>query len=351
MTKQWLALFLLPALTLLHGCGWMFGDEGMFRDRSDDYRRARSLEPLQIPREFDEEAIDDSFNIPRIGDETALQGEFVLPQPEPLDENVQQESVTIQKLGEDRWILVESAPGQIWPRIRGFLNNLRLPVARADAVSGIIETGWLQPAVEGALRERYRFRIEQGVQRGTSEVYVLQADLRAGEDGWPRDSSNPEREDLMVRELAQYFADSAAASTVSMLAQQAIEASGKAFLRTDEQGRGFIWLQLPFDRAWASLGSGLEKAGFALKDWDRSKGTYWVEYQPPRDEDEEEEGFFASLLSWGDDDEVAPEPYLVHMRELQGDKPAMGITIEPTEGELGDEDRERLLKRIKNFLS
>ncbi len=344
---------ILPAAILLSlsGCSWLFGDEGTFRDRSSDYREAKIEAPLQIPAGLDDDAIGDSYAIPPISDRTSLSDKFEIPAPEPIAEDVNRDSVRINTLGEQRWILVDGAPGQVWPRLRGFLSLNQLSVQRSDAVSGIIETSWLQPELEGALRERYRLRVDQGVQRGSSEVYVLQADLRAGENDWPKISSNAEREELMTSELAQYLADSAAAVAVSMLAQQAIDSSGRITLEEGDDKQVYIKLILPFARAWASLGKALNKSGFDIDDMDRSQHIYYLHYLQ-RDEDEEEPGFFSSLFSGSDDEESTDRGMAYHVRLNESESDVMIITIERQSGETMEEgEADKLLKLIKRHIS
>ena len=345
-------ILLCLLLSGVSACGWLFGDDGMFRDRSNDYRKAEVEPPLEFPDDIDSHIIDDSYAIPPISDRTALDDEFEVPRPEPLADDVNRDSVRINTLGDQRWILVDGTPGQVWPRLRGFLSLNQLAVQRADAVSGLIDTAWLQPAGEGALRERYRIRIEQGVQRGTSEVYVLQADIRAGQDDWPAASSNAEREQIMTQELAQYLADSAAAAAVSMLAQQAIDSTGKVTLEQDASDRPFIKLILPFNRAWASVGRALSKAGYEIDDLDRSQRLYYLHYLE-RDDDDDKPGFFARLFSWGGgDDEQTDKGIAYYVRmEVQAEDTVL-IRIERQSGnpmEKGEE--EKLLKLIKRHLS
>ena len=275
----------------------------------------------------------------------------MLPRPESLSEEVDRDSVRINSLGKQRWILVDGPPGQVWPRLRGFLSLNQLAVLRADAVNGLIDTNWLQPEPEGALRERYRIRIEQGIQRGTSEVYVLHADLRAGLENWPQDSSESEREQLMIQELAQYLADSGAAASVSMLARQAIDSQGKITLQEDGAGNPLLKLTLEFGRAWASVGKALSKAGYTIDDLDRSQQTYYLHYLEAVAEDDEP-GFFASLFSWGNDDEVTDKgiAYYVHVKEQSESNIAITITRQSGKA-MHDGEAVRLLKLIKRHIS
>lgn len=336
-------MFLL-SLAAFSGCSWLMGDDGMFRDRGDDYRRAKIEPALQIPETMSGEAIDDRYAIPPISDRATLSEQFVVPRPDPLDSNVDQDAVRINKMGDAQWILVNGSPGQIWPRLRGFLNLNQLSVQRADATAGILETGWLQPVGDNALRERYRLRIEQGVQRGTSEVYVLQADIRAGQDQWPGTSSNHDRETIMVEELAQYLADSSTAA-VSMLVQQTLDSAGRVSLRETPEGEPYLNLQLPFSRAWASVGLALEKAGFTVDDLNRDQRIYYLHFI---DEDVEEPGFFARLFSAKKDQQGIP--YLVYVKEK--DSGNVLISIERQDNEkMGRDEELKRLKLIKRHLT
>ena len=47
------------------GCGWLWGDEGYFRDRSTDYLDARQTAPMQMPANVDAKRIDPLFEIER----------------------------------------------------------------------------------------------------------------------------------------------------------------------------------------------------------------------------------------------------------------------------------------------
>lgn len=340
---------IVSCLTLnLSACGWLAGDDGFFRDRGNDYRQARVESPLQLPERLSEQAIGDNYAIPPIKDRASLSQEFEVPRPEPLDEAVDRESVRINSLGQNRWILVNGSPGQVWPRLRGFLNLNQLPVQRADATSGILETAWLQPQGEGMLKERYRLRIDQGVQRGTSEVYVLQADLRDGLEGWPQRSTNSEREQLMTQELAQYLADSAAAAAVSMLAQQAIESSGRLSLIETDEHEFFLKLDLPFSRAWAGVGLALEKAGFTVDDKNREQRVYYLHYVDTEESDDKP-GFFSRLFGGRGKDELG-KPYLLYIRETDGESVLISIR-DKKDKVLDAEETKKRLKLIKKHLS
>ena len=130
-------IILISALTAVSiavsGCGWLGGDKGMFRDRGDDYRRARVEKPLQIPAELGQYEGEQDFAIPEIARSAPLAGVFEAPRPAPLDGDPNAEQVRIRALDGTSWVLVEASPGEVWPRVRQFLNTNQLYVTRADA--------------------------------------------------------------------------------------------------------------------------------------------------------------------------------------------------------------------------
>lgn len=343
---------LLPSLT---ACGWLFGDDGAFRDRSNDYRRATVTAPLRLPEGVSNQSVGDSYAIPPTDDHAALSGEFVIPRPEPMGKNDEADTVRINRLGDQQWILVDSPPGQVWPRLRAFLGLNQLAVVRSEAAAGVIETGWLQPQDSALARERYRLRIEQGVQRGSTEIYLLQASTEPGAP-WPEKSSDRAREDLMVQALAQYMADSGAAAAVSMLAQQALDSSGKVAILQSREMQPYMQLKLPYDRAWASLERALSKApGYQVNDLDRSQGLFYVHFreQSQAANSDEEPGFFARWFG-GDDGQSAAqdqhEAYLLRLQQ-QGER-EMHIRVERQDGQsLEPALIEKMLKVIKGHLA
>lgn len=359
--KKIILLATLTAASLsVSGCGWLFGDKGIFRDRGDDYRRAQVEKPMEVPPGLSKAQSDEDFAIPPIAYSAPLEGKFQVPMPEKLEGNPDTEQVKIQTFNDTSWILVEAGPGEVWPRVRQFLNTNQLQVARADAAGGVIETGWLQPRslegheAEGTARERYRFRIEQGVQRNSSEIYVLQADARSA-DNWPKVSSDRARETEMIKALSQFIADNGSTGAVSMLAQRGLDSKGKVFLSKQPGVNSYLRLDLPAERAWASLSTALPKAGFTVDDSNRATGEYWVRYTPPRDE-ERKRGWWSRFWSWvfrsGEQNVHKNVIYVVRMQSEAGSDNAVRIDVQRQDGKpLTTAIQEELLNHIKNRLS
>jgi outer membrane protein assembly factor BamC len=379
--RKALAIITVTALsTSLSGCGWLFGDDGMFRDRGNDYRTAKLEPSLQIPDGMSKTAIaSEEFGIPDAKATEPLSPEFTVPRPPKLD--VVPDSVRINKLGKQSWILADASPAELWAQVRTFLNASKLVVARAEATSGQLETAWLQPADPAQAEERYQFIIDQGVQRGTSEVRVVQATRAKSPSSWPRNSDDAGREDAMLRELAQYLADASSAGAVSMLAQRGIDDSGRLTLQPSVEGSDpSLLLKLSFERGWAALGSALERGQFAVEDQNQQQKTYWVKALPELEEEvveEEEEGWFDWLTDWSDDEDAEAESSTAKSMvvrkqpswwdwsaETAEDLPVLKVTLQmdmqdalgtirvtdANDKQLSPEQATELLARIKRYL-
>ncbi|MEH6582799.1 MAG: outer membrane protein assembly factor BamC [Halioglobus sp.] len=329
------------------GCGYLFGDNGVFRDKSEDYKKSPERAKLQLPEGKDANALQDIYVVPEIRDSLVLSGEFEVPRPTPLVAGSSDEIVRIQKLGDERWALVSMAPGQLWPQVRSFLAAAGVQVVRVDARAGLLETGWI--TLEGeSMASRFQFRIEQGVQRGNSELHVLQMNQAGDINSWPIQSNNLQQESDMLQGVAQFIANSSDSAPVSMIADQAISATGKISLQESANGHTFIRVGLSYQRAWASLAKALEASTFEISDRDRSRGEYYVSFIGP--DAEEEEGWFDWLF---DDDghPLAGQNFLVKM-DAESDS-SVAISLLPVEGAepLDVRQEQALLATIKGNIN
>jgi len=346
LTRGSRVLALVLAATL-PGCGYLFGDKGLFPDTSSDYRKARTTDILTVPEHLDGDTLAEVFVVPPVSEELLIDGKFETPRPEPLIAGELEGAVRIQRLGDENWALVSEAPGQLWPQVRAFLTQMGYQVARMDASAGTIETDWAQLA-ETEISSRFRFRIEQGVQRGTSELHVLHMYQVGDGQSWPAQSSDATLEREMLQAAAQYIADGSETMPVSMIAEQSIAATGKVTLQEDTAGEPYILLRLPAYRGWASLGLALEGSGFEIDDRDRTAGTYYTHFRGP--DAEKKRGFF-SMFSRGKKHPLAGREILIRMAEQSAD--ALVIRVDPigTERPLSLRERQELLVLIKGNIS
>lgn len=303
--------FLLAAMVAsISGCGTLFGEEGYFRDRGDDYLDAAEVKPMKLPANTNQQAVEELYAIPPIAiakpddDELTLVEGYVVPRPQPLGASAFGEHVKIQKLAEKRWILAGLPPSEIWPKVRHFLNDNGLRVVYTDAINGVIETGWLQFKEAKDTKDRYRLQMEQGVQPDSTEVHVLHLSVPSevggeGQVNWPKRSINKEREAWLLDELAAYLASQGDDSGATSLLAQTIGGDAKIDI-VDVEREPVMKMALSLTRAWATLGYAVSQQGMVRYDENANSGVYYVDQGNGNTEDEP--GFFSGLFSFGDDE-------------------------------------------------
>ncbi|GMG87216.1 outer membrane protein assembly factor BamC [Biformimicrobium ophioploci] len=285
------------------GCGALFGEEGLFRDKSNDYLRASTLPPLALPAGVETAAQEELYEVPLVADQSRQAEDFEVPRPQPLAVNVMIDRVKIQKLGTSRWVLVNQPPEEVWPQVRYFLSSAKLPLAAADASAGTLETGWLRFKDDTANKDKYRLQIEEGVQPDTTEIHVLHHSVSndmpdSVRVDWPRKSDNPEREGWMIDELSSSLAttDAGGAASASLVAR-AIggNTANKVRLAEPRGQEPYLAMALRMRRAWATVSHSLNNGAFRTHLDDSDIHIFYVSYDESR-LSEEEDGWFSGVF-------------------------------------------------------
>ena len=307
---------LLIAAVGLSGCSSLL-DASKFipwetdSELSGDYEDAIETNAITVPDDLHSDAIQQAYPIPEVAVNLAIPVTGKAPRPAPLTAGSQLDSVRLQRLGESSWAVVNVAPGQLWPQVRAFLVSSGIDVASVDAYGGLIDTAFVM-LENKSLESRFRFRVDSGVQRNTSELHVLQQNVAKDLDlmTWPQNSDDTELEQTMLRNVAQFIANSVESAPVSMMAEQAMTSGGRIALEEAISGAR-LRLDLPFNRAWAATERGFIDAGFRLDDKNRSAGLFYVTYLGP--EGEEDGGWFSWLGGSDSDDPLIGQEFQVQL--------------------------------------
>lgn len=336
-----LALAAAPAL--LGACGLWGGGDGVFRDRSGDYREARIIPPMAIPGGLDSHTIDELYVIPEAPGPAAAALDEV-PMPKPI-ETRRREGVVLQSLSDKRWILIDATPGQVWPLVRDYWTSLRIALDREDPGGGVMETAWVEMRTDRELRHKYRIVIEPGLHSGYSEIYVLHLQQPRAAPvpeaaPWPRASVSEDMETQMLRSVSQYLADRNdiyQASSASLLAGT-IEAERKANIVPGAAGGHALELRVDYERAWAQVRQALENAEVDIVEADRERSLISVRFAGAAEE--ERPGFFGRLFGRGGGAAAAPE--LGFSVRLQRAGAAVNVVAEAQEAAGAPGDAEAL---------
>ena len=272
------------------GCGW-FG----IRDRSQDYLLSEEIEPTQIPSELGASSLGQLYSIPSLEARDEQLTSFDVPRPQPASVNAFEKLVKIQSFDDERWVLINISPSELWPRLRNVLNRNGVPSSRAEGSEGVIETVWVSFSSDEENSHRFSFNVAPGVQVDSTEIRVVHNQASRGKETeavWPKTSDDDQRELDMLTLIANDLAGADNFASVSLLAQE-IGGASKVSIVTPEDASPFIFIRLGFDRSWASVLYSAERGGFTLIDQDRSKGEMLVNFTDPGTE---EKGFFSRLF-------------------------------------------------------
>lgn len=392
----------LNALTLvmvgvgLSGCGYLFGDDGYFRDRGSDYQSATVEQRMTVPPELHSKPIGDLLPVP--GEVSAGgTGKFQLPRPQGLNVSADTSDFSLQQNGGERWLLAQHAPSSIWPQVRQFLTEYQVPVERESATLGEIETAWLsfendadnalmrrllpagatgrrsgedqrmldRPAdvlpstSERGLQEtgqrinvqeqRFRLRVEPGVQSGTSEIKVLHMQRRQGsaQGDWPASSDNSNLERAVLAELEAYLNQGGGVDSVVLSTVGDAPAARRSSLDQDGAGNPVLTINSDFNRAWAAVGQALANADVLIDDLNRTAGVYYI--NPQQSAAEGKPGFFGRLFGRGESSDSPAQRTQVRLTPV-GNR--VQVTVEDSITTSSDSSEARaLLSRIHENLN
>lgn len=265
-------------------CSVLVSGCGVFQDRSQDYRAAGSIPPIQVPEDLRTLPMEPRYPIPEVArrDDAFYNPQeqgFSVPRPEPKNIEAEQARVKIQRVGERRWILVEAPTGQVWPLTQSFLSRQGVDVVRTQPATGLIETDWVQFSDDEDMKSQFRLRIEKSVRSEATEVHVEHRELpfAATPSGqWSEDPTNLARATWLMDELAQSLAASIDNRSASLLGQ-AVGGEPKAELSLLE-GEPVLRLRLDDARAWATVAHAVDQQDFTRWDEDGAKRVFYVQY-------------------------------------------------------------------------
>ncbi len=367
-----LALF---SLLLLAGCS---SGGGFFSDSEQEYRTTReTVDELEVPPDLTSSSIQDALAVPgaasyeeytsqreKGGGTTASSADGeVLPGFE---------NVTYHRDGDQRWLVIQSPPRQVWPRVVDFWRNNGLLLVEQDPTIGVMQTDWLESradikqgfitemfrkAVGGiftsATRDQFRVRLEPGLEPGTTELYLTHRGLEeklvenvSGEADttyWTPRPSDPGVEAAMLRSLMVYLG--VTKEQADAVLAQGEEAEPRSRLTTSDDA-SILYIREPFPRAWRLTGVALDRVGFAVEDRDRSAGVYYVRYNPLQSDKEKSGGFFSKLAFWRDDEESIDDQVQYQVKLIDdGDETRVVVRDQQ-----GADDNSKIAQRILTLI-
>lgn len=327
MNKTCAWLVIVSAVVFNSGCSFMFGDDGYFRSRAMDYKKATERGALQIPEGMNSTSRIELYPIPTIPENTASayspdDGDEI-PRPQGLLSVNEEAGVEVREIDDKRWLVVKKPAPAVFASTRSFVESNGFKVESAEPSTGIIETGWLKPREEDQpgwfMRlitlnfqdnyDKFRFRVEE--QDGGTRVLIDQVREQASDTEslsaaveWDGTSADSSLTKVVANDLSDFIAEEQANSYRTGVLASAYANAPRTIMTWDGNGFPVLVLTMDMNRAWAAVGNVLERRRIKVVDLNRSLGVYYLQRSKQAaasdddddDEDEESDQYHLKLL-------------------------------------------------------
>ena len=319
-------IYVLIVSVFLSSCSYLL------TDHKNDYLKERQEKSLKLPENLTTRPIIDYYPINSSNTET-IGNEYNIPMPQQVFSSGTSNEVRMHKLGEIRWVYVETLPSSAWPMMNDFWLTSGYGLSLADPNTGIIESDPI-PISENS--SKLVMKVEHGIRQASSEIFI--SHLMQDQDEWLRVQGEENLEEEALRRVLDYFASTPSSGGTSLVALN-LNYGQKAALVQDDNENSFIELKLEYARAWAAVDRALKEALIQVNDLDRDEGAFYVSFA-----NSEEKGFLSSFFSG---DTVQGE-FKISVKEI--DETTCRVTITTQQEEAKSFERE-LLSQINQSLS
>ena len=281
-----------------------------------DYKSAGKAPSLEVPPDLTQLSKDTRYNVP--GGSVSASSLEVGKAPVTVGTAaVSLGDVRIERLGNQRWLVVNRPADQLWDTVRDFWQDSGFLLTLNQSNLGIMETDWAENRAKlpqdfirnsiGKLfdalystgeRDKFRTRLERTAS-GATEIYISHRGMievygntqQKDQTIWQPRAADPELETEFLRRLMVRLG--AAPETAKAVVVEAAKPTSKV---ATVNGQPVVQIDEGFERAWRRVGLSLDRTGFTVEDRDRAKGTYFVRYVEPN-ASKTEPGFFSKLFS------------------------------------------------------
>jgi len=370
--KQTSAARVVLVALVLCGCS--------IENKKVDYKsEAKQVQPLEVPPDLAAPNASDRFTVPEANAATASdynQGQ------QPATKAVAKQTTLlpqtgkarIERSGNQRWLVVDAPPEQVWPQVKEFWQEMGFILVSENAETGVMETDWaenrakipqdlfrnllgkvIDQAYSTPERDKFRARLERGLTPGTTEVfvshrgmyemYVNDANMRqAGKTMWQPRPADPELEAEMLQRLQAKLNGGKPTEPTHAQAKPSAPPEPRAVISKGAGGAPVLVMKDDFDRAWRRVGLSLDRLGFTVQDRDRTGGLYYVRYLNP-DQETQKSGLLSKLAFWESD----PKAKALEYRIAVLPDPKNGSEVKVLSAD-GAPDKSEAATRILNVL-
>jgi outer membrane protein assembly factor BamC len=311
----------------------------VFESDKVDYRSAKKAPPLDIPPDLTQLQKDNRYAVPDgkgVATASGFQQQRGTQAALPVAAGgavgpVSTDTVRIERVGNQRWLVVKQSPEQLWPQLQAFWPSVGFTLESENTQTGIMETNWAEnrakipediirrtigrvfdSAYSTGERDKFRTRLERRPD-GSTEIYISHRGAEEVPVGaqretttWVARKSDPELEAEFLGRLMNQLNGITNAKDAKQATAAVVNATPDASHSKLDNGK--VVVDEGFDRAWRRVGLALDRVGFTVEDRDRVQGIYFVRYVDP--DKVAKEGFFSKLFG-GEDKNKEAQRYRV----------------------------------------
>src|SRR4051794_3867857 len=152
-----------------------------------DYKSAGSGPSLELPPDLTAPSYDDRYAVNSASQLAARNA----GKPKQTELLPVVSDAHIARAGNERWLVVKATPEQAWSQVRKFWTDTGFVIAQEQPALGVMETDWAENRAEipqdmlrkyvgkyldvfyaTYKRDKFRTRIERGLEPGTVEIYI-----------------------------------------------------------------------------------------------------------------------------------------------------------------------------------
>jgi len=293
-------------LVILGGCSWVPDDVTLFDGSEYDYTKAIITEEMKVPESMGEANIQDHFLVPDLGDDVV--GEVYGPDKEvmaPMQVLTLGNKARVNRESKDSSVFITESEIRLWDSVERFLIEENIQVASKDLSKGSYLTGWHVKRDDSFWKDeisawRYRYEIKLDEAKRANENLVSVKIIDAQEylesaNRWRTLSDTKRIETEFLNSILGFMYVENITSSRQLVNQSALGGITVS-LGTDKDNNPALLTSASFDHVWTRIPISLKLLSMKVDDQDRSQGLFFIS------NDEDEEGFFASLAFWSSDD-------------------------------------------------
>lgn len=305
----------VAAAILMAGCSGVkdnpiYGENGVIRDRGQEYAYAEPGKRLEIPPGLNAKSTRDGLQIPAISspDVASAQMVFEAPRPEFFYASKGSEQASIRPLEGERVILVDRPIDQVWRELQRYWKDADINLETEDPRSGLMETGWIR--VEGedltpfqrvlntlkfnseaneGTQNKLRVRVRpdpENIERTAISTEQMQLPISAdlSRADWQQDAVELDYSNDILFAMLNYLSSTGDAGRTTTLSEYQSDVGPKAEMGQDTTGHPLLNIKASASEAWTLVNNALDAAAVDVGTRDQDGGLIYLTYRTPYQE-------------------------------------------------------------------